>query len=77
MAVATVSLWLADFVVTLTFPIMDESLGLVRLFHRALPFLLYAAFCVVSVLFVWRYVPETKGKSLEEIERSWKKPLFD
>ena len=73
MAIATVCLWLADFVVTLTFPIMDESQWLIDVFHRAFPFLLYAAFCVVSVWFVWRYVPETKGKSLEEIERSWKK----
>jgi len=77
MAIATVCLWLADFVVTQTFPMMDESPWLIEVFNRALPFLLYAAFCVVSVLFVWRYVPETKGKSLEEIERSWKKPLFD
>ena len=34
-------------------------------------FFLYAAMCVVSFLFVWRLVPETKGKSLEEIEKAW------
>jgi MFS family permease len=75
MAIATVCLWLADFVVTQTFPMMDESEWLIEVFNRAFPFLLYAAFCAVSVLFVWRYVPETKGKSLEEIERSWKRGL--
>jgi sugar porter (SP) family MFS transporter len=73
MAIATVCLWLADFVVTQTFPMMDKNEWLLDVFHRAFPLLIYAAFCVVSVLFVWRYVPETKGKSLEEIERSWKK----
>ena len=73
MAIATVCLWLANFIVTQTFPMMDKNEWLLDVFHRAFPFLIYAAFCVVSVLFVWRYVPETKGKSLEEIERSWKK----
>jgi len=72
MAIATVCLWLADFVVTQTFPMMDENVWLVDVFHRAFPFLVYAFFCVVSVLFVWRCVPETKGKTLEEIERSWR-----
>ncbi len=70
--IATVCLWLADFVVTQTFPMMDENAWLVAVFRRAFPFLVYAVFCVVSVLFVWRFVPETKGKTLEEIERSWR-----
>ena len=56
-----------------TFPMMDENAWLVEVFHRAFPFLVYAFFCVVSLLFVWRYVPETKGKTQEEIERSWKR----
>ncbi len=73
MALATVCLWLADFIVTQTFPMMDENPTLVRVFHRAFPFLVYASFCALSVVFLWRYVPETKGKSLEEIERSWKR----
>jgi MFS family permease len=71
MAIATVCLWLADFLVTQTFPMMDENARLIDLFHHAFPFLVYAFFCAVSVLFVWRFVPETKGKSLEEIEQSW------
>ena len=74
MALATVCLWLADFAVTQTFPMMDESDWLIDVFHRAFPFLLYAAFCAVLLVFVWRWVPETKGRSLEEIERSWKRP---
>jgi len=73
MAIATVCLWLADFVVTQTFPMMDENEWLIGAYNRAFPFLLYAEFCGLSVLFVSRCVPETKGKSLEEIERSWKR----
>jgi SP family xylose:H+ symportor-like MFS transporter len=71
MAIATFCLWVANLVVSQTFPIMDEDRTLVRMFNHAFPFWLYAFFCLVSVLFVWRCVPETKGKTLEEIERSW------
>ncbi|MGA2030902.1 MAG: sugar porter family MFS transporter [Thermoguttaceae bacterium] len=71
MALATVCLWAANYVVTQTFTFMDESPWLVDRFHHAFPFWVYAALCGVTVLFVWRYVPETKGKTLEEIERSW------
>ena len=72
MAIATVCLWLANFVVTQTFPMLDENPWLVTVFRRAFPFLLYSFFCAVSVAFVSRFVPETKGKTLEAIEQSWK-----
>ena len=71
MAIATVCLWVANFVVTQTFTMMDESPWLKDRFHGGFPFWVYAAMCAASLLFVWRCVPETKGKSLEEIERSW------
>ena len=71
MAIATVCLWVANFVVIQTFTMMDESRWLIDRFNHAFPFWLYAVFCVVSVLFLWRFVPETKGKTLEEIEREW------
>lgn len=74
LGLATFFLWLADYVVTQTFPLLDaKDSWFVRTFHHAFPFYIYAAFCVVLVLLVWRKVPETKGQSLEEIERSWKK----
>jgi len=34
-------------------------------------FWVYAAMSVVNLVFIWRVMPETKGRSLEEIERSW------
>ncbi len=71
MAIATIFLWVANFVISQTFPMMDENRWLVARFHHAFPFWLYAAFCLVSILFVWWYVPETKGKSLEDIEAMW------
>ena len=73
MSIATVCLWVANYFVTQTFTYMDESPWLIERFHHGFPFWVYAAFCAVTVIFVWRFVPETKGKTLEEIERSWLK----
>jgi sugar porter (SP) family MFS transporter len=68
MAVATVSLWMACLVLTSTF------LSLVSAITTSGTFWLYAAICVITFLFVWRVTPETKGKTLEQIERMWKRP---
>ena len=74
LGLATFFLWLSDYVITQTFPLLDaKDSWFVQTFSHAFPFYVYAAFCVVLVLLVWRAVPETKGLSLEEIERSWKK----
>jgi sugar porter (SP) family MFS transporter len=67
MAIATVSLWLADFAVSLTFPVIADKL------HESFAFWLYAGMCLINFLFIWAVLPETKGKSLEEIEKRWMK----
>jgi MFS transporter, SP family, xylose:H+ symportor len=73
MALATVCLWVANYVVIQTFPMIRDARWIAEPYNRAAPFWVYAAFCALSVLFLWRLVPETKGKTLEEIERSWLK----
>ena len=50
---------------------MDQNEWLVAKFHHAFPFWIYGSLCVVAILFVVRFLPETKGKSLEEIEKFW------
>ena len=73
LGLATFCLWLADYAVTQTFPIMDaKGSWFVVHFNHAFPFYIYAAFCVVLIAVMWLFVPETKGRSLEEIERSWR-----
>ena len=72
MSVATFFLWGANFVVSQTFPMMDENPTLIAQFNHGFPFYVYAAFCLVLVLTVWKAFPETKGHSLEEIEKFWK-----
>jgi len=63
MAVAVTSLWIACFILTYTFPILNHSLG------PAGTFWLYAAICVAGFIFIKIKLPETKGKTLEDIER--------
>ena len=67
MSVATVALWLACLLLTVTF------LSLVKAFTVAGAFWIYAFLCGFTVWFVWKFTPETKGKNLEEIEQQWKK----
>lgn len=62
MGVATVLLWSANFVVTQTFPPLLAALGVGGLF------LIYTFICLAAAFFVWFLVPETKGRSLEQIE---------
>jgi sugar porter (SP) family MFS transporter len=62
MSVAVSSLWIACFLVTFSFPIMNQRLGAAGTFWT------YALICFVGFVFIWRFVPETKGKTLEEIE---------
>jgi Sugar (and other) transporter len=65
-AVSTASNWGANFLVSLTFPILTNRLG------SSPTFFIYAALGVVTLLFVIARVPETKGRTLEEISALWR-----
>ncbi len=65
MAVATVALWVACTVLTMTFLTLSRTLG------RTGAFLIYGGMCAFTALFVLFVVPETRGKTLEEIEKLW------
>jgi SP family xylose:H+ symportor-like MFS transporter len=71
LALASFGLWVANFIVSQTFPIMDENGFLVAHFHHAFPFLVFSLMCGVLILVTVKWVPETKGKSLEDIEITW------
>ena len=65
MSVATFALWIAVYLVTQLFPILLEGVG------AAITFWIFFAMSVLGFFFTWTQVPETKGKTLEEIEQSW------
>lgn len=66
MAIAVAVQWLANFTITSFYPYMMEVSG-------AMTYGFYGLMCVLSGLFVWKFLPETKGKTLEELEKLWKK----
>jgi SP family arabinose:H+ symporter-like MFS transporter len=67
MSIGTISLWAACTLLTMTF------LSLVKAVSPTGTFLIYSLMCLIAFLIVWRMVPETKGRTLEEIERSWQR----
>ena len=64
-AIAVAAQWSANYFISSTYPGMME-------FSSAFTYGFYGSMAVLSALFVWKMVPETKGKSLEEIEKIWK-----
>ncbi|MGH9378880.1 MAG: sugar porter family MFS transporter, partial [Terriglobia bacterium] len=65
MSIAVAFLWIACFILTYTFPLLNHALG------AAETFWIYAGVCVAGFLFIKSQLPETKGKTLEEIETLW------
>jgi SP family xylose:H+ symportor-like MFS transporter len=65
-AIAVAAQWAANYFISSTYPPMME-------FSGSMTYGFYGLMAVLSALFVWKMVPETKGKSLEEIEKIWKK----
>ena len=52
-------------------PIMLGSAYLTEAFHGGFPFWIYVIFSIGSIIFGWLVIPETKGKTLEEMEQLW------
>jgi len=64
--------WTANIVVSWTFRILDGNSALNALFHHGFTYLLYGVMSLLAAYFVLRFIPETKGKPLEEIQRLWR-----
>ncbi|MGH8295472.1 MAG: sugar porter family MFS transporter [Steroidobacteraceae bacterium] len=71
MAVAIGAQWIMDFIVTMTFPIMDGSSSLNAHFNHGFSYWVYGFCAILAALFVIRFVPETKGRTLESIQELW------
>jgi SP family xylose:H+ symportor-like MFS transporter len=65
-AIAVTAQWAANFLISSTYPPMME-------FSGAFTYGFYGLMAILSAIFVWKMVPETKGKTLEQMESVWKK----
>lgn len=67
MSVSVLILWLSIVVITQFFPILLKTIG------GAYTYWLFGINSFILLVFIWKKIPETKGKTLEEIEKNWKK----
>jgi SP family xylose:H+ symportor-like MFS transporter len=72
MAVAVAAQWVANFIVSQTFPMLDKNPYLVEHFKHGFAYWIYGGMSLLAVLFMIRFVPETKGRTLEQMEKLWK-----
>ena len=73
-AIAVAFQWIFNFIVSSTFlPMYNMSLGSMENFGHVFTYALYGVICIVAAIFVWKLVPETKGKTLEDMSKLWKR----
>lgn len=70
LSMCIMTMWVSDWIVNLLFPMMRDGLGI------ATTFFIFSFFCILSFLYAKKKLFETKGKSLEEIEKTWNSDLI-
>jgi len=73
MSIAVSAQWIANLLISWTFPILNDNSWLTGLFNHGFSYWIYGLMGFMAALFVWKLVPETKGRTLEEIEKIWKR----
>ncbi|MFM2230628.1 MAG: D-xylose transporter XylE [Bacteroidota bacterium] len=71
LAISVFVQWIANFLVTQYFPYLVENTWVPNSLKSAFPFLVFALFCFIALLFVWKKVPETKHTTLEQMDSLW------
>lgn len=73
MSIAVAGQWITNFIVSWTFPMLDKNQYLTETFNHGVAYWIYGLMGLLAALFIWKFVPETKGKTLEQMEEYWKK----
>ncbi len=73
LSIAVAAQWIANWIVSLTFPMLNDNVWLTKQFNHGFAYWVYGIMSIISAVFIWKMVPETKGKTLEEMESIWKK----
>jgi SP family xylose:H+ symportor-like MFS transporter len=75
MSIAVAAQWAANYIITQTFPIVAESeVNNSEFWNGSLPYFIFSVFILAIIFFTNKYIPETKGKTLEELENIWNIP---
>lgn len=69
MAIAVAAQWVANYFVSWTFPMLNGSSFLTEHFHQGFAYWVYGLMAILSAIFMWKFVPETKGRKLEDMEQ--------
>ena len=72
LSIAVAAQWLSNLIVSWTFPMMNDNQSLTNMFNHGFAYWIYGVMGILAAIFVSRWVPETKGRSLEDIEKIWK-----
>ena len=73
MSIAVAAQWAGNYIVSQSFPIIAESeVNSSAPWNLSLPYFIFSGFIILLILFTVKYIPETKGKSLEDLEGVWK-----
>ena len=72
LAIAVAAQWASNYLVSATFPIMNNNTYLTETFNNGFAYWIYGLMSILAGYFVWKFVPETKGKKLEDMDSLWK-----
>jgi len=73
LAIAVAAQWASNYLVSATFPLMKDSTYLKETFNNGFAYWIYGLMSLLAVYFVFKFIPETKGKKLEDMGSLWKK----
>jgi SP family xylose:H+ symportor-like MFS transporter len=73
MSIAVAAQWVSNFLVSWTFPMMNKNDLLVSHFNQGFSYWVYGIMGILAAIFIWKMVPETKGKTLENMNNLWGK----
>jgi SP family xylose:H+ symportor-like MFS transporter len=71
MSIAVAVQWITNYLVSSTFPLLDKNEWLLNTFNHGFSFGLFGIMAALSFVFAWKFIPETKGKTLEQMEQIW------
>lgn len=71
MSIAVAAQWIANLAVSWTFPMMNDNTILINMFNYGFSYWIYGIMGILAALFIWKIVPETKGKTLEDMDNLW------